>query len=173
MGQCGRLGGGLILVRKVLPFGETERAVPVVMIEVDLGGGSGSNGVEPIVEYHVVLGGDLPRFEAQHLRYSIAMFGAGTHIHVAGRPSTPTGQFLPVGQLAVQDVHRTAPHMKVVELRGQVRLATEQFEGGYPVVFPGHSIQDVDRVEHGKGPELNIGDVRPVDCLVVEHRSSN
>ena len=46
-------------VRDVLPFGEPERFVPIIMLEVDLSLVSSLHCVEPIVKDDVVLMGDL------------------------------------------------------------------------------------------------------------------
>ena len=49
----------------------------------------------------------------------------------------------------------------------------EQVMRGQACVDSGHSVVQVYRLLHRHGPELRVGDIRPVDCRVQQHRSTD
>ena len=83
----GRGGDGwiafVLAVMHVLPFCETERLVPIIMFEVDLGFVGRFHGLEPVVIHHVVLQSDVAHVEAHDEWDRLCMACAGPHVDVA------------------------------------------------------------------------------------------
>jgi hypothetical protein len=63
--------------------------------------------------------------------------------------------------------------MEVLELGARPCLATEEFKGAATCVIPGDAVYNVNSMKHCKGPQFNIGNIRPMDGSMMEHSAGN
>jgi len=79
----GRLSLRRWVVFNVLEIGESERLVPVVVVEVDLRGVACVDCVEPVVHNYVVVGASGTRIQIEYEGYVASMILANSKEHVS------------------------------------------------------------------------------------------
>ena len=152
---------------------QSERLVPVVVIEVHLLAVGGRDGLELVVVHHVILSCDLAGVKTQNSGNGMAVLEAVADIDTSSRTSLPTGNLVPTGDGGVKYVDRTPPDVEVVELGARECLAAEQLERTATGIGSRNPIQDVDGMKDGEWPELNVSDIRPVNGGVMQHGTCN
>jgi hypothetical protein len=141
--------GWKILIRRF-----TEEGMPVRAVEVGELGWIGHNCSKPIIERYMKLWSDGPRLEVQHQRDHTRVPIAHSHVHVVLRARLPARDLLASRESVIEDVNRTAPHVKITELCLQPAHAGEDVDRRLTVLLRGHSVPDVDRMAYGHRPQL-------------------
>jgi len=80
---------------------------------------------------------------------------------------------VPSGKSGIQYVTWASPDVKTVELGSGPDGSTEEFQGRLAGMCLGNPVQDVGCVKDRERPEFDVRDVRPVEGLMMKHRSGN
>jgi hypothetical protein len=90
---------------------------------------------------------------------------------VALRARLPSRDLLAARDSVIENVNRTAPHMEISELGLGPSSPCEDIDRGETVLLGGHTVPDVDGVSNSHRPELRVGNCRPVNGRVNQHRA--
>jgi hypothetical protein len=140
--------------RKVLIGGFTEEGVPVGAVEVGELGRIGHNSCKPIIERYMELGSDGPRLEVQHQGDRTRVPITHPHVHVALRSRLPSRDLLASRDSVIENVNRTAPHMKISKLCLRPARSCEDVNRRETVLLGRHTIPNIDSVSNSHRPEL-------------------
>ena len=122
------LVGGIIIVREVLVGTFAEEVLPLRGAEVGQGCWVRGDCCEPVIEDDMKLGSDGSSVKAQNEGDSGGMLRAHANENLSLRAGLPAWQLLAICDLLVEDVNRTPPHVKVLELRvGPASLGEDSF----------------------------------------------
>jgi hypothetical protein len=139
---------------KILIGGFAEEGVPVRAVEVGELGGISHDGGKPIIERHMELRRDGSGLEIQDKRNRTRVPITHPHVHVALRTWLPSRDLLASGDSVIEDIDRTAPHVKISKLGLRPACAGEDVDRRETVLLGGHTVPDVDGMSYSHRPEL-------------------
>jgi hypothetical protein len=153
-GRRNRLNLIILIGREVLIGRFTEEGVPVGAVEVRELGWIGHNGGKPIIEGHVELRSDGSCLEVEDQRDRTRVPITHPHVHVALRARLPSRDLLASRDSVIENVNRTAPHMKISKLCLRPAGPGEDVNRRETVPLGGHSVPDIDSMSDSHRPEL-------------------
>jgi hypothetical protein len=162
------LVGWKILIRRF-----TEEGVPIGAVEVGELGRISHNSGKPIIDRYMELGSDGACLEVEDQGDRTRVPITHPHVHVALRSRLPSRDLLAARDSVIENVNRTAPHMKISKFCLRPPSPGEDVDGGEAILLRGHTVPDIDGVSYGHWPELRIGDGGPVNGRVNQHRTGN
>ncbi len=133
----------------------------------------GRDGLKIVVEYHMELRRYTPCSQVEDQRDLMGMLWTVTDMDKTAPSGTPPRNFLPVLESGVQDVGGAAPNVQVMVLGTWPDGASEQLVGALTTGLLRQMVQEVNCMKDGKGPQSRVGDIGPVNCLVMHHGSGN
>ena len=150
-----------IIMGNVLPLGKTEGVIPMIMIKVDRWAGR-VNSLEPVIKDDVVLRGDFAGREVEDEGNTVTMFHLLADIDAAFRARPPAGNRLAILEGLFKNIDWTTPDMHLLKFVGGPSGASEEFIRAAACAFLRDIVHEKGCMRDSKGPELNIGNFRPV-----------
>ena len=163
--------GDVFVIKNVLVSAFTEEFVPFISAEVGHLLGINCDRGKPIVKDDVKLWSNGSCVEVQDKWDTGGMIGTQANEDLTFGPGGPTWEFLSVGDLLVQDIHRASPYMMVVEFGMRPSGFGEDVVGTDACRGIRHVVVEKDGVIHCQRPEASVGDVGPMDGTVEHHCS--
>jgi hypothetical protein len=139
---------------KVLIGGFAEQGVPIGAVEVGELGWIGHNSSKPVVESYMELRSDGSCLEVEDQGDRTRVPIAHSHVHVALRSRFPSRDLLASRDSVIENVNRTAPHMKISKLCLRPAGPGEDVNRRETVLLGGHTVPNVNSVANGHRPEL-------------------
>jgi hypothetical protein len=153
----------ILIGREILIGRFAEEGVPVRAVKIGELGWISHNSCEPIIEGHMKLGSDGAGLKIQDEGNRTRVPITHPHVHVALRSRLPARDLLASRDSVIENVNRTAPHMKISKLCLRPAGPGEDVNRRETVFLRGHTVPNIDSVSNSHRPELRVGNCRPVN----------